>query len=338
MVSEGVTSVKLYMAYPERLMVDDDTLSRAFAAGAAAGVRVCVHAEDGAEVERLIAEAMARGERGPAVIPEVRPPRVEAEAIRKASSLAQRAGGAVYAVHLSSAAGLEAVREARARGAVVLAETCPQYLFLTADRLEGANEEEAARFVCAPPLRGDADREALWQGLTDGTIQVAATDHCPFTNADRARGTVEGQDHWRSFREIPGGLPGVETRVSLIYQGVREGRLSLERWVDAVAGAPARLFGLDHAKGSLAPGLDADVVVFDPETHRRLDAAALHVRTDHSPYEGMEVTGWPAAVLSRGRLVSKDGEPFEAEPGWGRFVRRRPISPSSGSAGSSPRP
>lgn len=324
MLEQGVASVKLYMAYPERLMVDDDTLSRAFAAGAATGVRVCVHAEDGAEVERRTAEALAAGHRGPSSLTTVRPPEVEAGAIDRASRLAHAAGGSVYVVHLSSRAGLAAVEEARAAGRDVQAETCPQYLTLTSARLEGPTEE-AAGFVCAPPLREDADRQSLWAGIADGTIQVAATDHCPFTSRDRARGVAPEAGHWTNFTEIPGGLPGVETRVSLLYQGVREGTLTAERWVDAVSGAPARLFGMAYAKGSLAPGMDADVVVFDPEAHRELRAASLHMRTDHSPYEGMSVTGWPAAVFSRGRLVSKDGEPADVRPGWGRFVPRRPV-------------
>jgi len=228
-------------------------------------------------------------------------------------------------VHLSSRAGLEAVEGARRSGLDVLTETCPHYLFLTEERLDGS-EEEAASFVCAPPLRTDADREAMWDGLARGAVEVLATDHCPFTIADRTRGTVAGQDHWQTFAEIPGGLPGVETRVGLTYQGVRAGQLTLERWVDALAGAPARLFGLDHRKGALVPGFDADVVVFDPEMHRVLNASELHMRTDHSPYEGMTIQGWPAAVFARGRLVSKDGQPADVEPGWGRFVPRRPLA------------
>ena len=322
MASEGVASVKLYMAYPDRLMVVDDTLSHAFAAGASTGVRVCVHAEDGEEIERLAADAADRGDTGPSAITRVRPSSVEASAVTRATHLAREAGGSVYVVHLSSAAGLEAVRTAQGEGTEVIAETCPQYLFLTAERLDGP-PDDAAAFVCAPPLRADADRDALWAGLADGTIEVAGTDHCPFTNADRAHGTLADQEHWRTFREIPGGLPGVETLVSLLYQGVRHGKLSVERWVDAISGAPARLFGLDHVKGSLRAGLDADVVVFDPEAHRRLHARSLHMRTDHSPYEGIEVVGWPAFVFSRGRLVAKDGEPTDIDRGWGRFVPRR---------------
>jgi dihydropyrimidinase len=328
-VAAGVTSVKLYMAYPERLMVDDETLGRAFTAGAATGVRVCVHAEDGNEIQRLTEDAVARGQVGPAAIPSTRPPSVEADAILRAADLATDAGASVYVVHLSSAAGLDAVHAVRERGGNVLAETCPQYLFLTADSLSGP-AEAAADFVCAPPLRGEGDHRALWEGLADGTLAVAATDHCPFTRADRAHGTAADGDQWIDFRQIPGGLPGVETRLSLTYQGVREGRLPLGRWVDAVAGAPARLFGLAGQKGSVTPGLDADVVVFDPGAHRRLGVATLHSRSDHSPFEGREVIGWPAITFSRGRVVAREGEPVDVEPGWGRFVRRKPVDVAAG--------
>jgi dihydropyrimidinase len=322
-VEQGVTSVKLYMAYPERLMVDDATLARAFVAGRATGVRVCVHAEDGAEIERLTAEALREGPGGPATNSRVRPASVEADAIGEAAACAGRASASVYVVHLSSATGLDRVRRARAAGVDVRAETCPHYLCLT-NGLLGGPIEGAQDFVCAPPLRTDADAQALWGALADGTIEVVSTDHCPFTKADRRHGTADREGGWARFTEIPGGLPGVETRVSLAYQGVVDGRLTLVRWVDAVAGAPARLFGLDGSKGALTPGFDADVVVFDPGATKRLDAATLHSRSDHSPYEGSEVTGWPVLTLSRGWLVAEDGEAVDAEPGRGRFVRRRP--------------
>jgi dihydropyrimidinase len=323
-VERGVTSVKLYMAYPERLMVDDDTLGRAIAAGREAGVRVCVHAEDGLEVERLIARAIAEGRTGPAAIASARPPAVEAAAVTRAAALARNAGTSVYVVHLSSGAGLQAVNAARAEGATVVAETCPHYLFLTQDRL-GGPPEEAQDFVCQPPVRTEADREALWNGLVDGSVQTVATDHCPFTRSDRRHGTGAVGEGWADFRQIPGGLPGVETRMSLVYQGVRQGRLSRQRWIELVATEPARLFGLAHRKGALAPGLDADLVVFDPGATRRLDAGELHMRTDHSPYEGMTVTGWPALTLSRGRVVAREGRPADAPPGWGRFVQRQAV-------------
>jgi dihydropyrimidinase len=318
-VDAGVTSVKLYMAYPERLMVDDATLARAFAAGVRAGVLVCVHAEDGLAVERLVRDRLEAGDTGPDAIPRARPPVVEADAIRRAATLATEAGSPVYVVHLSSAAGLEAVRSANEGGARVLAETCPQYLFLTDEVLRRA-PQDAANFVCQPPVRTDTDREALWDGLAAGAVKLISTDHCPFTIADRRAG-VTG-DWWSSFAEIPGGQPGVETRLGLAFQGVREGRYRLERWVELVAGAPARLFGLAHRKGALQAGLDADLVVFDPEATRRLDADSLHMRTDHSPYAGLEVRGWPAVTVARGRIVARDGEPADVQPGWGRFVPR----------------
>ena len=177
--------------------------------------------------------------------------------------------------------------------------------------------------MCAPPLRGAADRAALWGGLGDGDVEVVATDHCPFTTEDRRRGT--GGAGWADFTQIPGGLSGVETRLSLVYQGVVSGRLSLERWVEVTSGAPARLFGLDGVKGSVQPGLDADLVVFDPGATRSLDASSLHSRCDRSPYEGRVVTGWPAVTISRGDVVAANGEPADPHPGRGRFVRRSPL-------------
>jgi dihydropyrimidinase len=315
----GVTSVKLYMAYPERLMVDDDTLARALAASRETGVRVCIHAEDGASIERNIAAAHAEGRTGPEAVPSVRPPSVEAEAIRRAAALAREAGAWLYVVHLSSGEGMRAVLEARVSGSDVHAETCPQYLYLDQSHLENGEQD----FVCAPPIRRQADRDALWSALSAGEVEVFATDHCPFTKDDRRAGTTG--TGWGDFTQIPGGLPGVETRVSLLYQGVRDGRLSLERWVDAVAAAPARMFGLDHHKGAIREGLDADLVVFDTEATKSLDASALHSRSDHSPYQLMSVTGWPAVTIGRGRVVARDGEPSDADPGHGRFVHRRTL-------------
>ena len=318
-VEHGVASVKLYMAYPDRLMVDDETLARALAASRRTGMRVCVHAEDGATVESLVAEAIAAGRTGPGAVPSVRPPSVEAEAIRRAAALAGREDAWLYVVHLSSEAGLRAVRTARAAGVDIHTETCPHYLYLEQSHLEDGDQD----FVCAPPLRTASDRAALWGALGRGDIEVVATDHCPFTEDDRGRGT--GGTGWADFSQIPGGLAGVETRLSLVYQGVLDGYLSLEQWVEATSGAPARLFGLDGTKGAIRPGLDADLVVFDPGAGRRLDASSLHSRCDRSPYEGRVVTGWPAVTLSRGEVVALGGEPADPRPGRGRFVRRSPL-------------
>jgi dihydropyrimidinase len=319
-VENGVTSVKLYLAYPDRLMVDDDTLGRALAASRRTGVRVCVHAEDGATVEKLVGEALGAGRTGPDAVPSVRPPSVEGEAIRRAAALAGGEGAWLYVVHLSSEVGLQAVRDARASGVDIHTETCPHYLYLEQSHLEAGDQD----FVCAPPLRGATDRAALWGALGDGDVEVVSTDHCPFTTADRRRGT--GGEGWADFTQIPGGLSGVETRLSLVYQGVASGRLSLERWVEVTSGAPARLFGLDGVKGAIRPGLDADLVVFDPGASRRLDASSLHSRCDHSPYEGRVATGWPAVTMSRGDVVATAGEPVDPQPGRGRFVRRSPLA------------
>jgi len=321
-VDEGVTSVKLYLAYPERLMVDEATLRRALVASREAGVLVCVHAEGGLEAVRRTERVLASGETGPIGVTMARPPAIEAAAVRVAADLARGVDSSVYVVHLSSAEGLAEVRAARERGADVLAETCPQYLFLTDDVLRQP-PEVAQDFLCTPPVRTEADRSALWEALATGDIDVVGTDHCPFTTADRRRGTTA--DGWRDFTQIPGGLPGVETRPALVYQGVRDGRLSLERWVEAIASTPARLFGLGDRKGRLEPGMDADVVVWDPAATRRLDAASLHMRTDHSPYASTTVTGWPALTIARGAVVARGGEPAQVEPGRGRFLARRPI-------------
>jgi dihydropyrimidinase len=322
-VTEGVTSVKLYLAYPERLMVDETTLRRAMIAANEAGVLVCVHAEDGLEAVRRTQDVLAAGNTGPSGLPLARPPEIEVAAVRTVAALAGETGTSAYVVHLSSAAGLAAILEARAGGTGILAETCPQYLYLTDAALRGP-PEAAVDFVCVPPVRTEADREALWGAVSAGAIDVIATDHCPFTPADRRHGTGAGVERWSDFTEIPGGLPGVETRLGLLYKGVREGRLSLERWVDLVSAAPARLFGLASRKGALRPGLDADLVVFDPEATRRLDATSLHMRTDHSPYAGTTVVGWPALTIARGAVVARDGEPALTEPDRGRFVARLP--------------
>ncbi|MFN8194351.1 MAG: dihydropyrimidinase [Nocardioidaceae bacterium] len=316
-LEQGVSSVKLYLAYPDRLMVDAETLARALAASRRTGVLVCVHAEDGAVIETLAGEALAAGRTGPEALPSVHPPSVEAGAVATAAALAGRTGAALYVVHLSSGEGLRAVRAARAAGVEVHAETCPHYLLLEQSHLEAGEQD----FVCAPPLRGRADRLALWDAVGDGDVEVVATDHCPFTTADRRRGT--GGLGWADFTEIPGGLSGVETRLSLLFQGVASGRLSLERWVDATSAAPARLFGL-AGKGAVRPGLDADLVVFDPAATRTLTVDRLHSRCDHSPFESCVVTGWPAMTISRGEVVAADGEPTDPRPGRGRFVRRSP--------------
>lgn len=319
-VAQGVRSIKLYMAYPDRLQVDDDTIADILALGARYGALVTVHAESGDRIEELRREALAAGRTGVAEHARTRPAELEGEATVRAARLAEDIGAALYVVHVSSANALAAIRAAQERGAPVLAETCPQYLYLDASRLQ-APDSDAANFVCTPPLRDPWHSEELWHGLSEGWLHTVATDHCPFWVADRRAGLAGRADGFADFTEVPGGLPGIETRLALIWEGVRAGRLSATDWVRLCAEAPAQLFGLWPRKGRLAPGSDADIVVWDPERAQSLSATALHMAVDHSPYEDRSVTGWPALVLSRGRVVARDGE-FTGTEGAGAYLPR----------------
>jgi dihydropyrimidinase len=321
-VEAGVTSFKLYMAYPDLLEVDDDVILDVLMAASRHGGLVTIHCENGGAIEALRRQAIAEGRTGVLEHASTRPAILEGEAVARAAALAEVAGASVYLVHLSSAPALAAVREAVDRGVDVLAETCPQYLYLDTARLRGPDGEN---FVCTPPLRDPWHAEELWEGLARGTLQTVATDHCPFTVADRHAGTRDRPEGFADFTEIPGGLPGVETRLALVWRGVTAGRITEQDWVRLCAEAPARTFGLWPAKGSLRAGSDADVVVWDPNRRQPLDAASLHMNVDHSPYEGMTAVGWPSLVLSRGRVVAADGQPV-GEPGWGRYVARLPYA------------
>jgi dihydropyrimidinase len=322
-VEAGITSFKLYMAYPGLLQVDDDVILSTMLAARRHGGLVTVHCENGGAIEVLRRRAVAEGRTGVLEHARTRPAVLEGEAVTRAAALAEVAEAPVYLVHLSSAPALAALRAAQERGVAALGETCPQYLFLDTERLAGPDGEN---FVCTPPLRDPWHAEELWEGLARGTLHTVATDHCPFTVADRRAGVAGRAGGFADFTEIPGGLPGVETRLALVWRGVAAGRLTAADWVRLCAEAPARTFGLWPAKGSLRVGADADVVVWDPARRQGLDAGALHMRVDHSPYADLgspagQVEGWPSLVLSRGRVVAADGQP-RGEPGWGRYVAR----------------
>ncbi len=320
-VEAGITSFKLYLAYPDRLQVDDGTVVRLMRFARRQGALVTLHCENGPAIEELRREALDAGRTGVIEHARTRPPLLEAEAVARAAVLAELTGAAIYIVHVSSADALAAITAARARGVDVRAETCPQYLYLDETKLQGP---EAPDFVCTPPLRPASHAEALWEGLAKGWIQTVATDHCPFWRADRRAGVLGLPGGFRDFTEIPGGLPGVETRLALLWEGVRSKRISAADWVRLCAEAPARAFGLWPAKGSLAVGADADLVVWDPERRQPLEAKNLHMSVDHSPYAGMVSTGWPELVLSRGRPVAVDGH-FVGEPGRGHYLVRKPF-------------
>ena len=317
MVSEGVTSFKLFMAYRGVLMLDDGSIFRAFLRTAANGGTICMHAENGDVIDVLVRRALAEGHTEPKWHALTRPPRAEAEATYRAICLAEMAGAPLYVVHLSAAEALEQITAARDRGLPAYAETCPQYLFLSYANYEEPGFE-GAKYVMSPPLRAKGNEEALWRGLAGNDLQAVSTDHCPFCMKEQKE-LGKGD-----FSKIPNGAPGIETRMSLLYDGgVRAGRISLNRFVELTSTAPAKIFGLFPKKGTIAPGSDADIVVFDPEKKQKLSAKTLHMKVDYNPYEGREVTGVSETVLSRGRVIVENGK-FTGKAGSGSFLKRTP--------------
>jgi len=315
LVSEGVTDFKLFTAYPGVFFSDDGAIFRAMQRTASNGGLIMMHAENGLAIDVVAADYVAEGKTDPYYHGVARYPIFEGEATNRVIRLAEAAGVPVYIVHLSARDALEEVRAARDRGAMAFAETCPQYLFLSLDDLGGGFE--GAKYVCSPPLRPADHQETLWQGLVEDDLQVVSTDHCPFDFETQKQLGVG------DFRKIPNGLPGVEDRVDLLHDGgVVAGRLTRERWVEILSAAPARLFGLAGVKGVVAPGADADLVVYDPARRRTISARTHHMDVDYSCYEGREVTGGPDVVLSRGRVIVENSE-WHGEKGWGRFLRRK---------------
>lgn len=316
LVAEGVTDFKLFTAYPGVFYSDDGAIFRALQRAAANGALIMMHAENGMAIDVVAEQAVARGETDPYFHGVVRYPIFEGEATNRVIRLAEAAGAPIYIVHLSATEALDAVRAARDRGTPAYAETCPQYLFLSLDDL--GNGFEGSKFVCSPPLRPKSHWPELWKGLQTGDLQVVSTDHCPFDfhgQKELGRG---------DFRKIPNGLPGVEDRLDLMHSGgVVEGRISRERWVEICAAAPARMFGLAGRKGIVAPGADADLVVYDPARRHVISARTHHMDVDYSCYEGREVIGGADIVLSRGEVVVEDGE-LSGRPGHGRFLKRQP--------------
>ncbi len=316
-MARGVTSFKCFMAYKGSLSIDDGEMLGLLVLSRDLGATVSVHAENGAIVDALVARNRALGRTEPVWHARSRPPSVEGEATHRAIVLAKHAGAPLYVVHLTCADALEAVRRARAAGQEVHAETCPQYLMFT-DEVYERPDFEGAKWVMSPPIRPVGHPDALWAGLADGTLEVVATDHCPFQFATQK---VMGR---HDFTRIPNGAPGVGDRMALLYHyGVRAGRIDVHRWIDACCTRPARLFGLHPRKGTIAVGSDADLVVFDPETAFTFGTAWSRHAVDHSLYEGMPGSGAFDVVLSRGRVVWERGE-FRGRAGAGRFLHRTP--------------
>jgi dihydropyrimidinase len=315
LVHEGVTSFKLFMAYPGVFMLDDGSIFKALQTTSKNGGMVCMHAENGSAIDVIVQQALAEGKRAPKYHALTRPTTAEAEATARAIALAEMAGAPIYIVHLSCNDALEKVREARDRGLPVYAETCPQYLYLSIENFD-APGFEGAKYVFTPPLREKWHQEKLWNGLKCDHLQVVSTDHCPFCFKEQKE---MGRD---DFTKIPNGGPGVEHRMSLIYSGgVASGRFSANRFVELVSTAPAKLFGLYPRKGTIAVGSDADLVIFDPKRKHTISAKTHHMRVDYSMFEGIQVTGMPDIVLSRGKIVV-DGDKFLGRAGQGEFLRR----------------
>jgi dihydropyrimidinase len=314
LVRQGVTSFKLFMAYPGVFMVDDATIFRALLRTGKNGGTICMHAENGGVIDVLVQKALAEGKTAPKYHALTRPARAEGEAAHRAIALAEIAGVPVYIVHLGAAEALEMVTEARDRGLPAYAETCPQYLFLSYDNYEEPGFE-GAKYVMSPPLRPKETQDRLWRGLAFNDLQAISTDHCPFCMKEKRLGADD-------FSKIPNGAPGIETRMSLVYDGgVRTGRISLNRFVELTSTSPAKIFGLFPRKGTIAPGSDADLVIFDPQQTMTLSARTHHMKVDYNPYEGREITGVTDTVLSRGKVIIEGGQ-FVGRPGAGNFLKR----------------
>jgi len=316
---EGVTSFKLFMAYPGVFYSDDGQVLRAMQRARENGAMIMMHAENGIAIDVLVAQALAAGNTDPVYHGLTRPSILEGEATHRAIALAQVARDTpLYFVHLSASEALAEVAAARDTGRNVFAETCPQYLYLTLEDQLGAPGFEGAKWVASPPLRTkhEPHRDDLWRGLRTNDLAIVSTDHCPFCMKDQKELGLG------DFSKIPNGMGTVEHRVDLVYQGVAEGKLSVERWVETIATTPARMFGLYPRKGVIAPGSDADIVLYDPNGQTTISAATHHMNLDYSAWEGFTIAGKVDTVISRGEvLVDRDGG-YHGRKGRGRYLKR----------------
>lgn len=318
LVDEGVSSYKMFMAYPGVFYSDDAQILRAMQVGADLGMMTMMHAENGPVIDILAEQLVAQGKTSPYYHGIARAWQLEEEATHRAIMLADLTGAPLYVVHVSAKQAMEQLVSARHRGLNVFGETCPQYLYLSLEEQLGAPGFEGAKWVCSTPLRSRAEghQDELWRALRTNALQVVSTDHCPFC----MKGQKEmGKD---DFRAIPNGIGSVEHRVNLLYQGVVSGRITLERWVELIATTPARMFGMYGRKGVLAPGADADVVVYDPNGHTSIGLEKTHhMNMDHAAWEGFEIDGHVDTVLSRGTIVV-DGGDYVGRKGHGRYIKR----------------
>ena len=322
-MGEGVTSFKLFTAYPGVFYSDDGEILRAMQKAAGNGSMIMMHAENGMAIDVLREQALERGQTDPVYHGITRPWITEAEATHRVIALADLSGAPLYIVHVSAAQAVDEIMMGRDRGLNVFGETCPQYLYLSLSDLAKPGFE-GSKYVCSTPLRDTAEghQERLWQGLATNDLQIVSTDHCPFCYNDHPTLGTQKLLGLGDFTKIPNGLPGVEDRLSLIFHGaVVEQRLNPNRWVETCATAPAKMFGMFPKKGTIAIGSDADIVVFDPNARRTISAETHHMNVDYSAYEGLEIGGSVDVVLSRGRILIEGGA-YHGSPGDGEYVPR----------------
>ena len=319
---EGVSTFKLFTAYPGVFMVDDASLFKAMRVVRDNNGMICIHAENGPVIEVLIQEALEAGHTGPKYHEITRPTILEGEAVQRVITLSELAEAPIYIVHLSAAESLKSVTKARDRGLPVYAETCPHYLFLTKDAYDKPGFE-SAKYVMTPPLRDCSHQNALWQGLKTDDLQVISTDHCPFCYHEQPLGMLYSkQQGVENFNRIPNGAPGVETRLPLVFDGgVNKREMSLNRFVQLTSTIPAKLFGLFPKKGTIAVGTDADLVLFDPCEKWKISSVNQHSQVDYTLFEGHEIEGRVKKVFLRGTMLV-DGETWHGNPGGGQYVSR----------------
>lgn len=331
LTSWGVPSIKVFTAYNQRLRLSDGEIFQAMRVAKEHGILTLLHAENGDVIEILTAEALKQGHTSPIWHARTRPAWGAVEATLRACALAAQADAPVYIVHMNAAGEVDQLSYARAKGLPVMGETCPQYLFFTEDHL---TREDGAKFVCSPPLRTAADNQRLWEGLADGVIQVVGTDHCPFfyhgdqpIEYEGSRIAIPGKELGAgNFTLIPNGLPGVGDRLPILWSyGVGAGRLTPNQFVALTSTNPAKIFGLYPQKGSLMPGADADIVIWDAHRKVKYGVQVAQHRTDYNLYEGWELTGFPEQIYLRGRLIVDKGK-WLGSAGMGKFLKRAPFA------------
>jgi dihydropyrimidinase len=323
----GITTLKVFTAYNGRLRLDDGSIFRAMRIARDNGMLVMAHCENGDVIDVLIPEALAQGHISPEWHALTRPAWGAVESTLRIAAMAAEADASVYIVHMNVDGEVDVLRYAREHGIHIMGETCPQYLFFTIDQMR---RSDGSKWVCSPPMREEKDNQGLWQGLQDGTLQTIGTDHCAFFFDGTKPISYEGRDvkipgkelGKDDFTKTPNGLPGVQDRLPILWtNGVRAGRITPNQFVALNSTNPAKIFGLYPRKGSLLPGADADIVVWDPEKHVKYGLAMSHQRTDYNLYEGWDLVGYPEKVFLRGKLIV-DGDKWLGKAGQGEFLKR----------------